>query len=148
MARKITPQGSLPPPGRHKFWLTQAFRARDEGDQTEDPLPATHARHVLLRHGVRRSSSLKALVNYGLIHSDLRKVRDLSPTDAFVEMSPTNLSVGSEVEFVLRYRYQGRPIELRLSATVKRIEPDGVALQFGKYDDITYTDLVNLLYVA
>jgi hypothetical protein len=148
MARKIPPQNT-PPSGRHNFWLTHAFRARYEGDKSEDPLlSAARAPHVHWRHAVRRRKPLEALVNYGMTNSVLRQVRDLSPTDAFVEMSPANLSVGSEVEFVLRYRYQGRLIELRLSATVNRVVPDGVALKFGKYDDITYTDLVNLLYAA
>lgn len=147
MARKIPPQNT-PPTRRPDVWLTNAARARYESGPTEDPLPAQHARHALLRGGVRRHKPLKALINYGMNYSALHAVRDLSPTDAFVEMNPANLAVGSELEFVLRYRYLGRPVELRLSGIVTRIEPDGIALQFGEYDDATYTKLVNLLYAT
>ena len=147
MARKIPPENTSPG-GRPGIWLTHAARARFESEPVEEPLPAAHARHVQLRGGVRRHTPLKALVNYGMTYSALKSIRDLSLTDVFVEMDPVSLSVGAEMEFVLRYRYRGRPVELRLSGVVTRIEPDGVALQFGEYDDAAYTHLVNLLYAA
>jgi len=145
MARKIPPENT-PPTGSPSVWLTHAAHARYESDPAEDPLPAAHARHVPLRGSVRRRKPLKALVNYGMTYSALQPVRDLSLTDVFVEMDPSPLTAGAGMEFVLRYRYRGRPVELRLSGVVKRIEPDGVALQFGEYDDAAYTHLVNLLY--
>ena len=147
MARKIPPENA-PPTGRPSVWMTNTARARYGGDSADEPLPAAHARHAPLRGGVRHHKPLMALVNYGMTYSALQPVRDLSPTDAFVEMDPASLSVGTELEFVLRYRYRGRPVELRLSGVVKRIEPDGVALQFGEYDDAAYTQLVNLLYAT
>ena len=145
MARKIPPENT-PATGRPSVWLTQAARARYESDPADDLLPAAHARHAPLRGSVRRRKPLKALVNYGMTYSALQPVRDLSLTDVFVEMDPAPLTMGAGMEFVLRYRYRGRPVELRLSGVIKRIEPDGVALQFGEYDDATYTHLVNLLY--
>jgi hypothetical protein len=147
MARKI-PSEHAPATAHPSVWLTHAARARYENEPAEDPLPAAHARHALLRGGVRRRKPLTALVNYGMTYSALLPVRDLSLTDVFVEMDPAFLSVGASLEFVLRYRYRGRPVELRLSGVVRRIEPDGVALRFGEYDDAAYTHLVNLLYAT
>lgn len=147
MAKKIPPV-STPPTGRSSVWLTNTVRARYGSDFADEPLPAAHARHAPLRGGVRRHKPLMALVNHGMTYSALRPVRDLSLTDVFVEMDPASLSVGAGMEFVLRYRYQGRPVELRLAGVVRRIEPDGVALQFGEYDDAAYTHLVNLLYAT
>ncbi|OGI45375.1 MAG: hypothetical protein A2151_01570 [Candidatus Muproteobacteria bacterium RBG_16_65_34] len=89
-----------------------------------------------------------ALVNYGLTYSAPWRVRDLSPNGAFVEMSTTDIPQGAFVEFVLRFAYKGRNVEHRLPAKVVRVEPNGVALGFGAYDDAAYTDIVNLLYAA
>lgn len=47
----------------------------------------------------------------------------------------------------IRLRYRGEPLELRLPARVVRLTAEGAAVRFGRYDDETYTQLVNLLYV-
>lgn len=98
------------------------------------------------RLSLRRHIPLEALINFGLTYSAAQHVRDLSTTGAFVELDATEFTEGTTVEFVLRYLYKGEPIELRLPATVTRATPGGAALRFGKYDDATYTNLVNLLY--
>jgi len=46
------------------------------------------------------------------------------------------------------YPGKGEAVELRLPAIVTRIQGDGLALTFGRYDDQAYTDLANLLYAA
>jgi hypothetical protein len=98
------------------------------------------------RYSLRRPIHFDALVNHGLTYSAPWRVRDLSLTGAFVEMRTTRLEAASLVEFVLRYQYKDTSIELRIPATVARIQADGAALVFGHYDDQTYTDLANLLY--
>jgi hypothetical protein len=118
------------------FWLGRALEAQQEA-RAEDPAP---------RDSVRRPLNLEVLVNHGLDYSTPWQVRDLSLTGAFVEMDTSHLPEGSYVEVVLRYRYQGKSFELRLPATVTRLEHRGMGLTFGQYDDETYTCLTNLLY--
>ena len=120
---------------QQSFWLGRTFEADTEAPQLPEP-----------RHSVRRSLNLEVLVNHGLTYSAPLHVRDFSLTGAYVEMDTAELPEGSYVEMVVRYRYKGRTIEQRLPATVTRVEPRGMALTFGHYDDVTYTDLTNLLY--
>ncbi len=121
------------------FWLGRALEAQQSAPTEEPSMPEP-------RHSVRRPYGLEALVNHGMTYSTPWRVRDLSLTGAFVEMDPLQLPEGSDVEFVLRYRYQGKSFEHRMPATVTRVHPDGVGLTFGQYDDDTYTQLTNLLY--
>jgi hypothetical protein len=120
---------------QQSFWLGRTFEAEIEAPLLPEP-----------RHSVRRSLNLEVLVNHSLTYSVPLHVRDFSLTGAYVEMDTAELPEGSYVEMVVRYRYKGRTIEHRLPATVSRVEPRGMALTFGHYDDETYTDLTNLLY--
>ncbi len=138
MAQKTIP-GTAPSAAGGDFWRTRAARTGG-GKCAEEASPAA------LRHGVRRPVPLVAMLNYRLTYSIPLHVRNLSLTDAYVEMPMPDLEVGASVEFVLRYHYRDEPVELRLAARVARAEPEGVALQFGDYDDSTYTHLVKLLY--
>jgi HAMP domain-containing protein len=137
MDRKLL-RGIPSPTADQSFWLGRALEAREEARLEDD---ATQP-----RHSIRRQLDLQVLVNHGLTYSVPWHVRDLSLTGAFVEMDAAQLPESSYVEFVLRYRYQGRPIEHRIPATVTRVAAEGVALTFGHYDDQAYTDLTNLLY--
>ncbi len=118
------------------FWLGRAVEARAESAVVEP------------RHSLRRALGLRALVNHGMTYSTPWRVRDLSMNGAFVEMRSEQLPQGEYVELVLRYRYKDEPVELRLPATVTRVQDDGLGLTFGRYDDQAYTYLANLLYVA
>ena len=146
MERKIPARTS--PPQNGDFWLTRAVRAQRAETGPEGAATTTHSQEPHLRHSLRRDRPIDALINYGMTYSGLQHVHDLSTTGALVEMRNTNLEVGTQVEFVLRYRYEDQPKELRLPATIKRVSEDGVASEFGGYDDSAYTDLVNLLYAA
>lgn len=95
----------------------------------------------------RRRAALEAVVNYSMTYSEPWRIRELSLSGVFIERTGgRNLPLGAQVEFVLRYRYKGEPVELRMPARVVRLAKDGAALAFGRYDDETYTRLVNLLY--
>ena len=133
MDRKFIGKGSPSETLDQTFWLGRTLDAPDAAV----PVP---------RHSLRRQFHLEVVVNHGLAYSVPWHVRDLSLTGAFVEMDATHLPEGSYVEVVLRYRYEDRPMENRLPATVLRVEERGMALTFGWYDDETYTDLANLLY--
>lgn len=144
MADKFTHRPATTVPEGGDFWVNRA--ARDAYEET--PLPAAHASHEPLRVSARRPVPLIATLNYGLTYSVPLRIRDLSPTDAFVEIPDSSLTPGMWVEFMLRYHYEGEFTELRLPAQVVRADTEGVALQFGNYEDSTYTSLVRLLYCA
>jgi hypothetical protein len=122
------------------FWLSRAAREQQARAPRGDALVPEP------RVSLRRRIPLEVLVNYGMTYSVPWRVRDLSLHGAFVEMDAADLQEGSYVEFVLRYRYKDKAFEHRLPAKIARLGADGVALEFGDYDDATYTDLVNLLY--
>ena len=98
------------------------------------------------RTTVRAEIPIQVLINYDFSYSEVKTVRDLSPDGAFVALSSREIPEGARVEAVLRYRAKGKMLEHRLPADVVRVDRDGVALKFGRYDDDTYTELVNLLY--
>jgi hypothetical protein len=123
----MSPSGAIDQP----FWLHRATSAR------------TTARG---RHSLRRNLNLDVVVNHGMTYSIPWQVRDLSLDGAFVEIESGPLPEASYLEVVVRYDYKDRKVELRLPATVARIEGRGMALRFGYYDDQAYTDLANLLY--
>jgi hypothetical protein len=120
------------------LWLHQGARERYASD-------AQTLRHPA-RASVRRNPDLRALINDGLTYSAAWPVRDLSMTGAFIEMVASDLREGWIVEFVLQVDLPGRRAEHRFPAKIARISPDGVAVEFGHYDDAAYTDLANLLY--
>lgn len=97
------------------------------------------------RTTVRTEIPLQVFINYDSKRAVATKVRDLSTEGAFIEMSPTELPEGAQVETVLRYYMDDKPIEYRLPASVVRVTSDGIGLKFDSYDDETYTRLVNLL---
>ncbi len=98
------------------------------------------------RTSLRKRIPFETLVSYGITYSVPWHIRNLSLGGALVDMDGSTLRVGSIIEFELRFKHRGRQIEHRIPARVARIEPRGVALQFGDYDDRAYADLTNLLY--
>lgn len=98
------------------------------------------------RHSIRRKVSLNIVVNHDLAYSERWKVRDLSLSGAGLEVARNGLSPGTPVEAVLTLKEQDGYGLHRVPADVVRVDRDGVALRFRRYDDRTYTALVNLLY--
>lgn len=98
------------------------------------------------RDGMRRPLPLTALINFGLHYSQRWPIRDLSTSGAYVEMPGRGLKAGMSVEFVLRVARDHQARELRIPASVVRVDDAGAALSFGSFDDSAYTALVNLLY--
>jgi len=121
------------------FWLGRVWEAR-QADGAPNAVP-TEARQSL-----RRRHSLEALINHGLSYSIPWRIRDLSLEGAFLESENGQLPTGASVEVVMRYSCKGRDVEVRLPATVTRIETRGMALKFGRYDNQIYTDLTNLVF--
>ena len=127
--------------GHSRMWI----RASDEemGRVYAPPLLVATA-----RQNMRRQVLLDALLSFDSSRSALLPVRELSTSGALVDKKGAAFAIGAPVECVLRCGYDDRPVELRLPATVARADRDAVALQFGSYDNATYTRLVNVLYNA
>ena len=98
------------------------------------------------RQSIRRKLPLDILINQDLTYSKRWKVRDLSLNGARLEMSRDEIYPGTTVEAVLTLREHDEYDLHRVPAYVVRSDRDGVALQFRRYDDRTYTALVKLLY--
>lgn len=98
------------------------------------------------RHSIRKNKSLNVLINHDLAYSKHGKVRDISLSGARLEMENEGLVPGTPVEAVLALKEQDEYGLFRVPADVVRMGRDGVALRFGRYDNRTYTALVNLLY--
>ncbi len=87
------------------------------------------------------------MLNHGLSDSAVWRLEGLSLDGALLEKTGVqDLPLGAQVEMVLRLRYKDVPVELRIPARVVRLTAEGAALRFERYDDETYTHLVNLLY--
>ncbi|MHB1141090.1 MAG: PilZ domain-containing protein [Sulfuricaulis sp.] len=98
------------------------------------------------RHSIRKKISLNIVVNHDLAYSERWKVRDLSLSGARLEAARNGLLPGTPVEAVLTLKeHDGYGLH-RVPADVVRVDRDGVALRFRRYDDRTYTALVNFLY--
>ena len=100
------------------------------------------------RHSIRRKISLNIVINHDLAYSERWKVRDLSLSGARLEAARNGLSPGTPVEAVLTLKEQDGYGLHRVPADVVRVDRDGVALRFRRYDDRTYTALVNFLYCS
>jgi hypothetical protein len=98
------------------------------------------------RHSIRKKVSLNIVVNHDLAYSERWKVRDLSLSGARLEAATGDLSPGTPVEAVLTLKEHDEYDLHRVAADVVRVDRDGVVLRFRRYDDRTYTALVNLLY--
>ena len=97
------------------------------------------------RHSIRKKIPLNIVINHDLAYSERWKVRDLSLSGARLEAAD-GLSPGTPVEAVLTLKeHDGYGLH-RVPADVVRVDRDGVALRFRRYDDRTYTALVNFLY--
>ncbi|MDH5513016.1 MAG: PilZ domain-containing protein [Gammaproteobacteria bacterium] len=98
------------------------------------------------RQSIRKKVPIDILINRDIAYSKRWKVRDLSLNGAMLEMSRDEISPGTPVEAVLSLREHDEYDLHRVPAYVVRSDKEGVALQFRRYDDRTYTALVNLLY--
>lgn len=100
------------------------------------------------RHSIRKNISLDIVVNHDLAGSEYWKVRDLSLSGARLEAAGDGLSPGTPVEAVLTLGEHDEYGRHRVPADVVRVDRNGVALRFRRYDDRTYTALVNFLYCS
>jgi hypothetical protein len=98
------------------------------------------------RRSPRRQVVLDARIIAGSNQTIPVKVQSISASGAFAHAADLTLNVGAAVEFVLLCQRKGEPSELRMSATIVRLEQNGVALRFGRYDSVVYTDLISLIY--
>lgn len=72
-------------------------------------------------------------------------VRNLSLDGAFLEGSLDRVHVGTLLDVAFRYAPKGVAVMRYVPARVVRVEPDGVAVKFGKYGRMVHADLMTLL---
>ncbi len=146
MERKIIRQEGSPASAADLVWVGHGLSQAQEQAGRQISAQRDHSKDCHQRISIRSEVPYRALINYGMRYSGVSRIRDMSMSGAFVEMAVGDLGEGASVEFVIRFRYKGRPVEHRLPATAIRVQSNGVALKFGHYDDNAYTDLINLLY--
>jgi hypothetical protein len=98
------------------------------------------------RRSPRRRVVLDAQIITGSSQAIPVKVESISASGVFAQAAALTLDVGAAVEFVLPCRRRGESLKLRMPATIVRLEQNGVALRFGRYDSDVYTDLIALIY--
>ncbi len=148
MERKITHRERPATVLSDAVWIGRALPQSSEQTWPPKPPLRDHSKDPHLRTSLRAELPYEAVINYGMTYSGAWRVRNMSMSGAFVEMDVGDLQEGAAVEFVIRYSYKGQQMEHRLPATATRIQQNGVALKFGRYDDETYTQLINLLYAC
>ncbi len=146
MDRKIIRQDGSPAIPDDAVWVGRALSESQKQTGHPDSARRDRGRNSHQRMSIRTAVPYQALINYGMSYSAVWRIHDISMSGAFVEMAMGSLGAGALVEFVIRFRRAGRPVEHRLPATAIRVQSNGVALKFGDYDDDVYTDLINLLY--
>lgn len=100
------------------------------------------------RRSQRKPVDLDVSLNEWITCLGIGAVRDMSVHGAFVQVADERLHPGMVVQVGFPFLFAGMPIERRLAAQVVRVEPDGVALRFNKYNPEFYSDLISLLYAA
>jgi hypothetical protein len=100
------------------------------------------------RNSPRQPLALDARIVVGDTAALTGRVRNISASGVFVHGAGAAPAIGTAVEVVLRWRGKNGEQALRLPASVVRVEPDGVALRFGRYDSVAYTALIDLVYNA
>ncbi len=108
--------------------------------------PAGALQSPYARQSPRRGVSLEAHINTAAGQSFSGQVQNISASGALIHSSGVALEIGAAVEFVLHCQASIQPVELRIPATVVRLESDGVALRFGRYSSVVYTELIEVIY--
>ncbi len=98
------------------------------------------------RQSPRRRVPLEAQIIAGSDRVFSAQVQNISASGVLLQGKDIALGIGATVEFVLHWPGKVRPLELRILATVIRLEHDGVALRFGRYGSVVYTDLIEVIY--
>lgn len=129
-----------------KIWIGRASSESLGGTSHPATRLRDHSKDSHLRTSIGAEVPYQAFIDLGTRFAQTWRIRDISMSGAFVEMDIGEMREGVSVEFVFRFHRNGQPVEHRLPATIIRIQRNGVALAFGRYDDETYSDLVSLLY--
>lgn len=146
MSRKLSIEPGTPAaPGAapQEFWRGVAARS---GAAMAPGLRAEDGPAQRLHVPSRRRLPLQVTLNFGLGGCPVLQLRNLSTDGALIELGSHALAEGMLVELVLRCLYKDRPLSLHFGAEIVQVEGGSVLLRFGRYDDQTYTDLVNVMY--
>ncbi len=98
------------------------------------------------RRSPRKSVPIEVTLGQCLTCFGKWPIRNLSLDGAFLEGSLDGMSVGTLLDVAFRYAPKGAPIMRYVPAHVVRVEPEGVAIRFGRYGQVVYADLMALLH--
>ena len=124
--------------------LARNIRGYENMNKRSNSVSALHQRDA--RQSPRRWMPLDAQIRIGSARSCRGQVQNISSSGVFVRGTDVALDIGAAVEFVLHCHRKGPSWELRVPATVTRLEREGVALRFGRYDSVVYTELIDVIY--
>ena len=148
MVDKERPQSETPPVAPTDVWLARNTRYAPAFGHGGASNPPDEQHPANKRISIRREVSCNVLVNFSMGYAVAHRIHNLSLGGALVEMDINGIQVGDPVEIVLEFSRDGRVAERRIPAQVTRTGRNCVALKFGRYDNRTYTDLVNFLYTG
>jgi hypothetical protein len=102
-------------------------------------------------HGEQRKNgrtpvSVPIVINFDATYSKLWETRDMGLDGAYAERGRIDLPYGAHVEVALLLKENNKFIKRRLPAKVVRVEESGIALEFGRYDEDIYSDIVHFLH--
>ncbi len=98
------------------------------------------------RRSPRKSVPIEVTLGQCLTCFGKWPIRNLSLDGAFLEGSLDGIAVGTLLDVAFRYAPKGAPIMRYVPARVVRVEAEGVAIRFGRYGQVVYTDLMALLH--
>lgn len=127
-------QGNVARSPDNSAWLARmTYPIFQENDQRECP---------------RKPVSLVVSLNEFMSCLGHGSIRDMSLRGAFVHLSDKRLRPGMAIQVGFPILFAGVPIERRLTSEIVRVDPDGVAVKFQKYNPDFYSDLISQLDAA
>lgn len=89
---------------------------------------------------------MKTMITHHRLGLTKCRLRNISLDGAFVEVKDFRVAVGTDVDLVLKVRSGQDHSHCRLSATILRVEEDGVAIKFHDLDNRSYQVLLDIVY--
>jgi len=94
----------------------------------------------------RREVDVKAMITHHRLGLTKCRLRNISLEGAFVEVKDFDVAVGTNVDLVLKVRFDQKRTHCRLPANILRVDEDGVAIKFHDLNNRSYHVLFDIMY--
>ena len=128
------------------FWLKQAEVFHPNHAAGSTPSQVAGTTQVDARVSIPAGVAYTVIIDDGHRHHVVWGIRNMSLSGVLLDMDVSHVREVSVVDFLLRYKYQGRAHDYRIPAKVVRTQLNGLALRFNYHDTAIYNALVSLLY--